>query len=584
MNVPSIINPIFGKKTAIFVVALLCTMQLAGAAVVNGSATDFNAIPIQNTGNNQNAEPLTMLVMSNDEQLYHKAYDDYSDLNGDGIIDVTYNDEIDYEGYFDSNACYTNDGTRFNPEGAAAGTHDHECASSEWSGNFLNWATMTRMDVVRRVLHGGYRSKDEVWSTTPGHTILERAYLPNDIHAFAKVFEASSTEMQKFTPYAETRLSFCNFTKSIESESQLINTDSNPPLLRVAQGDWPRWASQNVEQCLYDYSGSTPASGDELDELIVRVSVCEDGKLEANCAEYTDGSDTYYKPVGLLQKYSKSAGSKMHFGLISGSYREKDKGGVLRKNISVIDDDDDNNTDGDEIHDDGRIKSGVEGIINTINSFRIVNYDTKLNNYVDCASPGISVKDFKSSPDTEKQCTNWGNPIGEMYLEALRYFSGETAPSGDFDADDSGLINNSTNSSIPVTLNKQTWEDPLIPHGDTGQNYCANCNIILLSSGLSNFDGDNLSKTVNDIPGINNEANNLSGLTDEVGEAEGYSGDFFIGNNGSTNDGECTAKAYTKLHEMTGICPEQPTLEGSYQIAGLAYHSRITDLRPDNTQ
>ncbi|TDX97923.1 pilus assembly protein [Thiohalophilus thiocyanatoxydans] len=585
MNALHRLNTVFNKKTAIFVVAALCAIQLAAAATVNGSATDFNAIPIQNTGNNQSDEPLAMLVMSNDEQLYNKAYDDYSDLNGDGKIETTYNDEIDYYGYFNSNGCYTHDGNRFNPASTATGDNDHTCASSEWSGNFLNWASMTRMDIVRKVLYGGYRSTDDTWSTTDGHTILERVYLPNDIHAFAKVFETSTTsEMQKFTPYAQKRLSMCNLTGTTNTatESQLINTDNNPPLLRVAAGSWHRWASQNKEQCLYSGDTSTPDGADELDELIVQVSVCEDGKLESGCAEYTDGGNTYYKPAGLLQKYSKSAGSKMHFGLISGSYGQKDKGGVLRKNISVIDDDDANNTDGDEITDDGRIKDDVQGIINTINSFRVVKYDSDDNKYIDCASPGITVDEFKTSSDTAKQCTNWGNPIGEMYLEALRYFSGNTSPSAVFDADDSGLINSSNNSSIPTTLNKVTWEDPIIPDGQSGQNYCASCNIILLSSGLNNFDGDDL-LSAKDIEGINNESNNLSGITDEVGQHEGYSGNFFIGNNGSTSDGECTAKEYTTLHDMTGICPEQPTLEGSYQIAGLAFHGRTTDLRPDNT-
>src|SRR5690606_29478003 len=51
--------------------------------------------------------PLNMLVMSRDHTLYYEAYNDASDLNGDGVVDVGYKPlEIDYYGYFDSYKCY----------------------------------------------------------------------------------------------------------------------------------------------------------------------------------------------------------------------------------------------------------------------------------------------------------------------------------------------------------------------------------------------------------------------------------------------------------------------------------------------
>ena len=52
--------------------------------------------------------PLNMLVMSRDHRMYYEAYNDASDLNGDGVLDTGYKpDEIDYYGYFDSYRCYT---------------------------------------------------------------------------------------------------------------------------------------------------------------------------------------------------------------------------------------------------------------------------------------------------------------------------------------------------------------------------------------------------------------------------------------------------------------------------------------------
>lgn len=65
--------------------------------------------------------PLNMLVMGRDHKLYYEAYNDASDLDGDGVIDVGYKPSIDYYGYFDSNRCYSysTTGGRFNPEGLA---------------------------------------------------------------------------------------------------------------------------------------------------------------------------------------------------------------------------------------------------------------------------------------------------------------------------------------------------------------------------------------------------------------------------------------------------------------------------------
>src|SRR6218665_390589 len=57
--------------------------------------------------------PLNMLVMGRDHKLYYEAYNDASDLNGDGVIDVGYKGHlskaqggIDYYGYFNSYVCY----------------------------------------------------------------------------------------------------------------------------------------------------------------------------------------------------------------------------------------------------------------------------------------------------------------------------------------------------------------------------------------------------------------------------------------------------------------------------------------------
>src|SRR6478672_2186696 len=51
--------------------------------------------------------PKVMLTISKDQQLFKKAYNDYSDLDGDGQLETTYKHAIDYYGYFDSSKCYS---------------------------------------------------------------------------------------------------------------------------------------------------------------------------------------------------------------------------------------------------------------------------------------------------------------------------------------------------------------------------------------------------------------------------------------------------------------------------------------------
>ena len=277
----------------------------------------------------QSVDPRVMLLMSRDHQLSIKAYTDYSDLNGDGVLDTTYNDAIDYYGYFDNHKCYTYSDSLFEPAGSASGTYSHHCngSSSQWSGNFLNWATMTRMDIIRKVLYCGFRRTD---STT--ETVLERTFLPYDTHAFAKVFHTSTTgEMRHYVPYEETTITLCNLTHAT-GLSRSVDTSAYPPLLRVAKDNgsgtvgWPYWAASEKPECTWG-SGIHPStskrlspsgSGNSTDGLFVRIKVCVSGSEEANCKTYPN---EHKKPTGLLQKYGE-ASRPLRFGLITGSYKK----------------------------------------------------------------------------------------------------------------------------------------------------------------------------------------------------------------------------------------------------------------------
>lgn len=532
---------------SIFLSTIFLTGLGATAGYAQSLAIDQNPLFLTNA-----VDPRVMLVMSRDHQLYIKAYTDYSDLDGDGSIDTTYNDSVGYSGYFDSGKCYTYTNSRFEPSRKVPDSASHACgATGEWSGNFLNWATMTRMDLVRKVLYGGYRSTD-----TTTETVLERVLLPYDVHSFAKVFKTATTsEMRNFTPYDKTSISICNLTQG-SGVSRSVNTTTYPPLMRVADGEWPRWASSEVTQCQWG-SGTQPSNSSNLVSpgnntgLNVRVKVCVSSLEEENCVAY--GSNK--KPTGLLQKYGSPGTVSVRFGLMTGSYQKNKSGGVLRRNLSRISGHPTASASLNEFDKDTGLflNQGATdaGIINTLNRFRISGYNFDSKVYGDsCGSPGLL-------SFSDGQCVDWGNPLSEIYLEALRYLAGETSV---FDANDATFI-----PSLPQV----TWSDPM-PVGE----WCAYNTAIVISTGLNSFDTDQLS---------NNLSINASTETNAVGTQEEISGSYLIGSNGVTSNNQCTAKSLSGLADAKGICPEVPSLEGGYHIAGLAYSAHVNDLRSNRT-
>ncbi|MBN8480624.1 MAG: hypothetical protein J0L88_03430 [Xanthomonadales bacterium] len=144
--------------------------------------------------------PLNMLVMGKDHKIYYEAYNDASDLNGDGALDIGYKpDVIDYYGYFDSHRCYTwaSANNRFEP---ASATGNKQC-SGQWSGDFLNYLTTSRMDALRRVLYGGWRQVD-----SQTETVLQGAFFPQDGHSWGKEYQSVARDGYDITHYSPLSL------------------------------------------------------------------------------------------------------------------------------------------------------------------------------------------------------------------------------------------------------------------------------------------------------------------------------------------------------------------------------------------
>lgn len=110
---------------------------------------------------NSAVPPLNMLVVGRDHKLFFPAYNDASDLDGSGSIDIRYKPTITYLGYFDSGKCYTHNGSYFSPSSI---TTTKKCGGT-WSGDYLNYLTTSRIDALRKVLYGGYRYVDTATQT-----------------------------------------------------------------------------------------------------------------------------------------------------------------------------------------------------------------------------------------------------------------------------------------------------------------------------------------------------------------------------------------------------------------------------------
>jgi len=194
--------------------------------------------------------PIVMLTMGRDHKLYYEAYNDASDLNGDGLIDVGYKPEIDYYGYFDSYKCYSYGSDLFTP---ISTTSNKKC-SSAWSGDFLNYITTARIDALRKVLYGGYRSED-----TTSATVLKRSFIPQDAHSWGKEYNPASNPgylISDYTPLNQPALG----TSHLFANVSLSYTGQ--PLMRVLNDSKYRiWEWVSIERpvagskCLHGGSG-----------------------------------------------------------------------------------------------------------------------------------------------------------------------------------------------------------------------------------------------------------------------------------------------------------------------------------------
>jgi type IV pilus assembly protein PilY1 len=446
-----------------------------------------------------------------------------------------YADASTYLGYFDPQKCYvytynstTPAASYFQPASHSTGTYGHQCAG-QWSGNFMNWATMQTIDPFRWALSGGYRSVDNT-----SQTILEKAWgssqgaLSNFPYRGTGQSGGSNlptAQVPNVTPFT----SWTSFNLSIWSRGNVMAFSGT--------GN----AYQNSTGSLSDFTDPASAVASTGYRVYVRVRVCDAtttmgvGGLESNCVKY--GSN--YKPEGLLQQYS----SKIRFSAFS--YLNQNghdrQGGVLREPMGFIGPTYPQPFSATPITNSRPEWDATTGIMST-------NPDTSTASASGVSQSGV-MNYLNKFGETAQTYMTYDN-VSELYYAAIRYF------------ENLGNVNEWTNSTTSSELDGfpavTTWADPIA--------YSCQKNFIL---------------------GIGDDH---TWYDYNVGGDTNASGDRAMPNGVQSDSVNMASSWTTKMQVLEGITqtPWWPHGDSgsTYFIAGLAYGAHVNDIRPDlaNTQ
>lgn len=417
------------------------------------------------------------------------------------------------------------------------------------------------------------------------------------------------------TNLSRTGLSICNLTPGGGTGGNLSQSNTDRPRIRVASGNYELWGANEQRQCQWRggnnsltafsqdqqssflagfrsngnrslFSGLNASAENPLQterglgtgiaqgEYVARVAACVTG-LEGTerCKAYpaAETSGAVKKPIGLLQVYGD--GNRIKFGMVTPSYQKNVSGGVLRKALpgptSSVGLSDEIN-----VASDGSF-TGAAGIISNLNKLRIYGYkydsgDSYGASGADgCTYQRTGIAKGNTGSGTvvsEGNCSSWGNPLGEAYIETLRYLAGEGPADTDF-----VYGSGSRDATLGLSV-VSSWNDPI-----DETNFCSSLNVIAFNASVSSYDTDSADQFSN-LAG----SPSISTLTNQVGTLEGLTGRYFVGKNGTSADNSlCTAKDYVNLASAKGICPEAASLDGGWLMAGAAYFAKTQPIRDD---
>lgn len=441
--------------------SVLCVL---GVVVIGGSVAqstrtllDLRTGPIINSGDVSNLA----LVLSVEFPTTGGAYKTPNSPSA-------YDGSKKYLGYWNATTCYAYNGTTadgyFQRGSATVSATDYRCVASGtsqyFSGNFLNFAATSSIDILRYALTGGDRYVDAA-----GNTILQRAVLLGDNGGSNPSFYGNSNNMPTrsltaaqaaaLTPFGSTVMYVKSCEDRVIFQTSNGGTCTTPGNLKA-----------------FNNSAGTSINSD----LKARVKVCDDteGPVRTElCKQYPDGN---YKPVGEIQKNADKV-RVAAFGYLlnnqASGFQDWDNwyGGVLRAPMKFA----------------GPNQKNAGGIVST-------NTETEWN-----ATTGVFVANpLSDATFTYSGVINYTNrfgrsgqykrhdPVGELYYEAVRYFQGKQPTSNATTDATKGAYSAGMLDNYPIYT---TWSDPM-------QTACQRNYALLI--------GDHQSAKDNFIPGVNN--------------------------------------------------------------------------------
>jgi type IV pilus assembly protein PilY1 len=572
------------RKVFALVIAVLSVILIGGSvAGSNRTLLDLRTGPLINSGDVSNLALVLSVEFPTTKAAYPHAID--------------YVATKKYLGYYNSSTCYGYAGTSadgyFVPSGATNASY--ECnlpgTGTGWSGNFMNYANTSAVDIMRLALTGGDRYVDEssTTATTP-RTILQRAILPSDASSSGG---SRNTNFYAGGTNGSANWSVVTLAKGAMTAA-LTPFGSNTNVYVKACDDKIFFGNTNTGQCLSPgnnanlavnsmVTASTPTSTKVTGIFKARVLVCDstEGPLRTDlCRQNPDG---FYKPVGEIQKNSdkvrvaafgylidsedwgKSTEGSRYGGVLRAPMKfagpsQKSSSGIVSLNTEKEWDEKTGAFISKPINTSNETGYATTGVINYVNQFgRLTRND------------GVGIDVYKRR-----------DPVGELYYEAIRYFQGKQPTPSAISSTTSTLL-----AGYPIYT---TWTDPM-------QTSCQRNYALLI--------GDNNTSKDADLPGSkvasqtrttdsttvdsktvtldadywtqrvsSFETNGLLTYTDGQGVVNRPAN----GNAASGSTGVQSGSPYNALATTTF------SDSASYLYAGIAYWANTQQIRPDKPQ
>ncbi len=295
------------KSLKIIILSMVLLLAWSQAEAAEPVMSDFTAYPPFLVSS---PKPNVMILMDNSGSMFYWAYDFDGSSTSRG-----FDPSKDYYGYFDADQWYFyNSGSSLFE--ATASKASRIKAATEWDGNFLNWMTMRRIDVARKVLVGG--KTDSRFDATPDYDLIaERA------DGQGRGYKKEVDNAQNYSPYSGTTMFTFSTGSSGTSKFKIgsssyyyvkVHISDEPTGVIQIEGDNIRWglafynnndgghikesiSNNNTDDVVYDVENTRPSTWTPLAEAFWTVTgyFAQDSTTSSSTGPryYSSSSDSY---------------------------------------------------------------------------------------------------------------------------------------------------------------------------------------------------------------------------------------------------------------------------------------------------